>query len=240
MPHLRFYCLTELASWTRNLESSTFLLDKRWRIQSRSRIYRGCDKIAVSPREEKLSLAFRERNTRNAASVGGMLDLITEGSANYFNYPLVNLQITGGYGCSRFIFVATERIGREFRDVARRFDWNLEINLLRGIKELTWRYSNGELTWCNNQAGEGDSNSLWKEREICGQCSVVWWIEKIEWSCDLSYKHCDEYLNLNIVYISVYFCMNLNFLWMHKYWKSIYQCVIRYLKKKKKMIAILF
>lgn len=26
------------------------------------------------------------------------------------------------------------------------------------------------------------------------------------------YKHCDEYLNLNIVYISVYFCMDLNFL----------------------------
>lgn len=79
---------------------------------------RECDKISLEKGKFRIP---RLENTRNAASVGGMLDLISEASvsSSYFNYPLVNLWITGGYGCPRFTFVVTERIGgggRKFRD----------------------------------------------------------------------------------------------------------------------------
>lgn len=82
---------------------------------------RECDKISLEKGKFRIP---RLGNTRNAASVGGMLDLISEASvsSSYFNYPLVNLWITGGYGCPRFTFVVvgTNRWGRggggEFRD----------------------------------------------------------------------------------------------------------------------------
>lgn len=45
-----------------------------------------------------------------------------------------------------------------------------------------------------------------EQRETDSGCSLYGELEKIEWIIVI-YKYCDEYLNLNIVYISVYLCI---------------------------------